>query len=176
MIFQTQRLIIRNLTLDDFPAFFELQGNPNIHLYTGSPVDDEVSTRTSLQKCINSYTVPDNDFWIWAIERKLDGAMVGTCAVVKGVSEPTGEGPEIGYRFIEKYWGNGYAGEICDPLVDHVLNTMQLPWVFGQADVKNVASIKVLERSKLVFLKEYFNEEENCTDRVYRLDDKGFQK
>ncbi len=172
MIFQTPRLIVRKLTLEDFPSFFELQGNPKTHRYTGSTVDDEKSARASLERCISSYTKPGNNFWVWAVERKSDGAMVGTAAVVRGQSDPTGEGPEIGYRFIEKYWGNGYAGEICDPLVDYALDNMQLSWIFGQADVRNVASVKILDRSKLIFVKEYFNPEENCTDRVYRLENK----
>lgn len=146
-----------------------MQGNPKTHQYTGSKVDDEISAKASLEKCIQAYDSPGNDFWVWALVRKSDGEMVGTCAIVKGHSQPTGEGPEIGYRFLEKYWGNGYAGEICDRLIDHALNTMKLSWIFGQADVKNVASIKVLEKSKLEFLEQYFNEEEQCTDRVYIL-------
>lgn len=170
IIFETSRLVVRQLEPTDFPAFFKLQGNPKTHCYTGSPVDDEASALASLHRCIDCYTQPDNDFWVWAIERKSDGVFVGTCAIVNGHSRPTGKGPEIGYRFIEKYWGNGYAGEVCNPLIDHGINAMQLPWLFGQADVENVASVKVLERSKLFFLEEYFNEEENSVDRVYRLE------
>ena len=172
-IFETDRLLIRRLCPTDFPAFYELQGNPKTHRYTGSTVDDISSAKLSLERFIYLYSKPNNDFWVWAVERKSDGIMVGTVAIVKGYSGPTGEGPEIGYRFLEKYWGNGYAGEVCDPLIDYAINAMKLPWIFGQADVKNIASIKVLERSKLIFLKEYFNEKENCTDRVYRLDRDG---
>ena len=173
MIFETNRLTIRQLQPTDFPAFFEMQGNPKTHRYTGSSVDDEVSARASLERCIRCYTEPGNNFWVWAVERKSDKEMVGTAAIVWGISGPTGEGPEIGYRFLEKYWGNGHAGEVCNPLIDYALGVMQLPWVFGQADVENVASVKVLERSKLVFLKEYFNKKENSTDRVYRLERLG---
>ena len=169
MLFETERLIARNLELADFPAFFEMQGNPKTHRYTGSTVDDETSAKASLENCIQSYSLPGNNFWVWALVQKSDGAMVGTCAVVHGHSRPTGHGPEIGYRFIEKYWGNGYAGEICDPLIDYAMKSQHLDWIFGQADVENVASVKVLERSKLEFLEEYFNEKENSTDRVYIL-------
>ena len=163
MLFETKRLKVRQLKHADFPAFFEMQGNPNIHKYTGSPVDDEASARASLKKCIAAYSQPKNNFWVWCIENKSNGDMVGTCAIV-------GEENEIGFRFLEKYWGNGYASEICDPLIEYGLNKMNLPFIFAQADVLNVASLKVLDRSKLKFVKENFNKEENCADRIYRLE------
>lgn len=163
MIFETKRLKVRQLTTADFPAFFEMQGNPNIHKYTGSPVDDETSARASLKKCMAAYSKPNNDFWVWCIENKATGEMVGTCAIVDKEND-------IGYRFLEKHWGNGYASEICNPLIEYGLNKMNLPFVTAQADVLNVASVKVLDRSILNFEKEYFNKEENCTDRVYRLE------
>jgi RimJ/RimL family protein N-acetyltransferase len=169
MIFETSRLLVRPLRLDDFPTYFEMQGNPSIHKYTGSQVDDEATARAGLEKHIRCYSEPENGWWIWCVERKSDGVMVGTCAVIYSGNDIVGEGPEIGYRFLEKHWGNGYAAEICDPLIDHSLNTMKLPSVFATADVLNVASVKTLERSKLNFVAEYFNEKENCTDRVYFL-------
>ncbi len=165
MHFQTECLLVRDLTPDDFPAFFEMQGNPNVLRYTGTPADDEASARASLEHCISSYSKPGNDFWVWAIERKSDGDMVGTCAVVR-------EGHEIGYRFLERFWGNGYATEICDPLIDHALGAMGCPSVFAEVDIRNLASVKVLDRSKWKFVKQYFNEKDNCTDRLYRLERK----
>ena len=167
-IFETPRLLVRPLVDSDFPSFFEMQGNPKTHLYTGSPVDDEAAARANLERCIQCYPKPENDWWVWAIERKSDGAFVGTAAVVPGECQITGPGPEIGYRFLEKHWGNGYASEICDPLIDHALGPMGLPWLFAQADVLNLPSVKILDRSQLEFVVEYFNEEENSTDRVYR--------
>lgn len=166
-VFETPRLSVRPLRRDDFPAFFEMQGNPKTHQYTGSPVEDETTCRAKLEKLIEGYSDPQNQYWVWGIERKSDGAFVGTCAVVWSECQVTGEGHEIGYRFLEKYWGNGYASEICDPLINHALSTMKVPWLFGRVDILNVPSRKVLDRSQLTFVEEYFDEKENCTDRVY---------
>lgn len=167
-IFETPRLSIRLLRMEDFPPFFEMQGNPKVHIYTGSSADDEATAKKDLEHCIACYSKADNDWWIWAIERKSDGEFVGTCAVVPCDCEVTGEGMEIGYRFLEKYWGNGYASEICDPLIDHALGEMQLPWIFAQVDILNKPSVKILERSQLEFVKEYYNEKDQSNDRVYR--------
>lgn len=163
IVFETNQLTVRELALDDFPAFFEMEGNPNVHRFTGSPVCDEAAAMSSLRKCIEAYSKTDNDFWVWCIESKTSAEMVGTCAIVSQQNE-------IGYRILERFWGNGYASEICDRLIDHGLNSMNLPSVFAVVDVLNLASVKILEQSKLEFINEQFNEEENCVDRMYRLD------
>jgi len=162
MHFQAERLKIRNLRLSDFPAFHEMQSNPNVMRYTAKRADTEQESQEGLDRCIAHYAKPDNEYRIWAVERKLDGAFIGTCAIV--------EGNEIGYRFLEKYWGQGYASEIINPLIDHGLEVLCLPFLFAEVDVRNIASVKVLERSKLMFIKEFFNEESKTQDRMYRLE------
>ena len=170
MIFETRRLVVRPLLPNDFDAYFQMQGNSNVHRFTCSPTDDEATARAGLRKHIQAYSQPNNRWWIWCVEEKSTATMVGTCAIVDGENEIVGAGPEIGYRFLERYWGNGFAKEICGPLVRHALQTMQLPSVFATVDVENVASVKVLEQSPLRFVAEYFNGTDNCTDRVYQLD------
>ena len=109
------------------------------------------------------YQKPDNDFWIWAIVQKENDKLVGTCAIIFENKEKA----EIGYRFLEKYWGNGYASEIVEPLIDYGFSTMNLKTIFATVDVLNIASVKMLEKSQLDFVKEYWSEEYQCTDRYY---------
>ena len=168
-VFETERLIVRNLKQLDFPAYFEMQGNPNVHRFTGTQVDEEGIAREGLAKHIAAYSTPGNDWWIWGVELKDTGEMVGTCAIIAGENEKVAAGIEIGYRFLEKHWGNGFAGEICDPLINHAFAVMELPSLFATVDIENVPSLRVLERSPLKFVTEYFNPTDNSTDRVYVL-------
>lgn len=169
MLFETSRLIVRPLRFSDFDAYFEMQSNPNVHLYTCSPVDDSDAARTGLEHHIACYTKPNNNWWIWAIERKTDEAFVGTAAVINSDNEIVGNGPEIGYRFLERYWGNGYGSEICDPLIEYAFGQRGLNSVFATVDVLNVPSVKILDRCELRFVKQYLNQTDNCADRVYYL-------
>ncbi|HFA48211.1 MAG TPA: N-acetyltransferase [Bacteroidetes bacterium] len=162
MIFQTTRLKIRNLEYSDFPAFHEMQSNPKVMRYTTGRPLSEKENRESLGKCISSYAKPGNRFWVWAIEKKLDGAFVGTCAIVYD--------NEIGYRFLEKYWGKGYGKEISDGLIKYALEEMKAKKIIAYVDVENIASVKILDRSALKFEKEYFNEKEKCTERFYKFE------
>ena len=56
--------------------------------------------RKELPTLIKKYEDPENDFWIYAVERKEDSNFVGTVALVKDDQDDD----EIGYRFLEKYW------------------------------------------------------------------------
>ncbi len=161
MIFQTTRLKIRKLCPADFPPFHEMHANPNVMRYTtGRPLSKKES-RQSLKKCIASYSKPGNDFWVWAVERKSDGTFLGTSAIV--------ENNEIGYRFLEKYWGNGYGQELTDGLVKYALEEMCKSQLIAYADTENVASVKILERSRLKFVKECPGESGKGVDRFYKL-------
>ncbi|MEO1262351.1 MAG: GNAT family N-acetyltransferase [Bacteroidota bacterium] len=162
MIFETPRLIVRNLESADFSPFYQMQGNPNVMRYTTGRPDTEKEARNSLKKCMDHYALPDNDFWVWAIERKTDGAFVGTAAIV--------EENEIGYRFLEKYWGNGYGQEIADGLIAHAIHKMSAKKVIAYVEPENIGSVKILERSKLNFIKEYIHPDDGELVRYYEYE------
>ncbi len=162
MIFQTTRLKIRNLQLSDFSPFHEMHSNPNVMRYTTGRPWTEKENRESIQKCISSYSKPDNNFWVWGVERKSDSVFIGTCAIV--------EDNEIGYRFLEKYWGNGYGQEVTEGLINYALEEMHKNQIIAYADKENVASVKILDRSALKFIKECPSESGKCIDRFYKLE------
>jgi len=165
MIFQTARLLARPLRPDDIAAFHEMQGNPNVMRYTTKHAHSLAENSAELLRLIDKYAEPGNTFWVWAVERKNDGAFVGTCALI--VNEDAEH--EIGFRFLEKYWGQGYGTEVVNGLVDYAMSLPEVQGLVAYVFSANTGSVKVLERSPLVFEREFYNEAEKCLDRVYRL-------
>ena len=163
MIFQTSRLIVRDLILEDLPSYHEMQGNPKVMQYTGSPHQTFEESKKGLTEVIDFYQRPDNTFWVWAIDNKENDTFVGTCAIIIAES---GKG-EIGCRFLEKYWGNGFATEIHQPLIDYGFSKMKISTIFATVDRLNIASVKTLEKSELEFIKEEWSDEYQSTDRYY---------
>ncbi|MDF2486972.1 MAG: family N-acetyltransferase, partial [Herbinix sp.] len=104
MLFETERLYIRELNKSDTELFAKMQGNANVMKYvTGRPKTKEESIN-ELEKIIHIDKKTNREFIIMAVVRIDSNKFVGTCAVIKN---DDGE-HEIGYRFIEEYWGNGY--------------------------------------------------------------------
>ncbi|MEO1713796.1 MAG: GNAT family N-acetyltransferase [Bacteroidota bacterium] len=162
-IFQTPRLWVRPLVLEDFPGFFAMQGNARVMEYTGfGRAQTKAEARQDLEKCIEAYTKPQNDFWVWALERKEDGQFIGTTALV-----PDKVHHEIGYRLAEAYWGQGLGQEICNGLLDFVFQSERHEFLLAYVAQENKGSVRILDRSSMVFQKSYFSEEYQTMDNLY---------
>lgn len=166
MLFQTNRLLVRELTPNDFEPFHEMQSNFNVMQYASGKANSKEENEADLKKVLGHYQEENNGFWVWAIERKSDGAFIGTAAIIV---DDKNEG-EIGYRLLEKHWGNGYASEILKDLIDYGFEMMQLKVVHANVDVRNIASVKMLDKSILKFIGEEWNEDFQANDRFYRLE------
>ena len=169
MLFQTSRLLVRLLTPLDFEPFHEMQSNFNVMKYASGKENTFEENQADLKKVITHYFEPENTFWIWAIERKSDQEFIGTAAILIEEKDEKKEG-EIGYRILEKHWGNGYATEIMTTLIEYGFEKMNLKAIHANADVRNIASIKMLEKSVLEFIGEKWDEEFQSNDRYYRME------
>ncbi len=143
MMFETLRLTVRALRLDDFDAFHEMQSDPDVMRYTtGTSLDPQENLR-QLKSCIEKYAAPAEGFFVWAAELKLDGAFVGTCALVQ---DDDGQF-EIGYRLLQKFWKRGLGQELAAGLIDYCLRQRGLDRIVAHADIRNTASIRILEKT-----------------------------
>lgn len=164
MIFETKRLLIRKLQVVDIEPFYELESNPKVLQYaTGEPKNLEES-KEDLKQLIVRYTNKKNDFWIYAIERKSDNEFVGTVALVK---DEEGN-DEIGYRFIERYWGNGFATELCEGLI-HYCKSVGMKKLIGCVVDENIASAKILERFNFVAIEKFISDDIGLPETKYEL-------
>lgn len=166
MIFQTSRLLVRQLTFEDFEPFHEMQSNFKVMQYASGNAQNLEENKVDLKKVIDHYKETGNGFWVWAIERKSDQALIGTAAIIV---DKKNEG-EIGYRLLEKHWGNGYATEILNELINYGSEKMHLKAIHANVDVRNIASIKMLDKSVLEFKGKEWNEDFQSYDRLYRLE------
>jgi len=164
--FVTNLFEIRELTQKDISAFHEMQGNDKVMRYTGDKAHNLEENKADLQKVINHYTELDNQFWVWGIERKNDQALVGTCALIGD-----GKGTyEIGFRFLEKYWGQGYGTEICNDLIDYAFCQEEVKNIIAYVDIRNTGSVKILNQSNLAFVEEVIDSKTGTTDRFYKME------
>ncbi|MFT6962200.1 MAG: ribosomal-protein-alanine N-acetyltransferase, partial [Flammeovirgaceae bacterium] len=107
----------------------------------------------------------NNPFWVWAIVNRTNQNLLGTCALVHEANGIY----EIGYRLLESEWGNGFGGEVTNGLIDFAFETWNANEIIAFVDKRNVASIKILERSKLNFIRYFWNSETETQDFEFRL-------
>ncbi|MET9912266.1 GNAT family N-acetyltransferase [Streptomyces sp. NPDC006476] len=104
---RTERLVLRESDARDRGAFIELLASPEVHTYLGGP-----RPRGELERELPE--VPER--WPGSFVVDLDGSMVGQILLRRatGRSRPAAVGKaELGYLFLPRAWGFGYAGEAC---------------------------------------------------------------
>ncbi|WP_417366259.1 GNAT family N-acetyltransferase [Flavobacterium beibuense] len=152
---ETQRLLFRELELTDAETMFEMDSDPDVHLYLGNnPVKniDEVKfVIENLQWQYKTFGMgrmavvlkETNEFIGWAgfkRERNVNGHEV-FC--------------DLGYRFLKKHWGKGYASESAKAFVEHGFTVMKLEKINAYADAVHTASRKVLEKVGLQYIETF---------------------
>jgi RimJ/RimL family protein N-acetyltransferase len=95
------------------------------------------------------YALADAEAWIGAANRtpgeatfllEVGGEVIGGC----GFDLRAG-GPEIGYWLGVPFWGNGYATEAVQAVIDYAFGEHRLPALLAGARITNPASRRVLE-------------------------------
>ncbi len=122
-----------------------------------------IECEIELKELIDKYEKPLNDFWIYAIDRKVDSKFVGTVALVKDNVDD-----EIGYRFVQEYWGKGYATEICKGLIIYC-KSVGMKKIVGYVVDENIASAKILKRFNFTEVKKFVSEDIGLPETKYEL-------
>jgi len=165
IIFETKRLLVRHLNLDDFEAFHEMHNNIKVMQYVRGKTMSYEENQEELPKLIKMYHTKENDFWIYAIQRKQDGNFLGTVALVKDENNDD----EIGYRFLEKYWRKGYGTEIIDGLIKYC-KSVSFKKIIACVVIKNLASKRIIENAGFQFVENFISEDLNLPEIKYSLE------
>jgi ribosomal-protein-alanine N-acetyltransferase len=158
---KTERLILRELLLSDADGMFELDSNPNVHLFLGNkPVknmDESVSQIKNIQQQYQKFGTGR-----CAVILKETGEFIGWSGIKFITNEINNHKDfyEIGYRFIEKHWGKGYATEAGKAFIDYAFNIMKVDAIYAYADAGNENSRKILEKLGLLYVNSFEYEEE----------------
>ena len=163
MIFETERLLIRKLNLNDLEQFHQLESNPKVLKYATGEVKNLEENKIELLDLISKYDKNFNDFWIYAIERKSDKIFIGTLALVKDEQDD-----EIGYRFLEKYWGNGYGFEVCKGTIKYC-KQHGIKKIIAYCVDENIASAKILEKLNFKIVKHFIIDDIKLPETKYEL-------
>lgn len=170
LIFETERLIIRQFSPVDKDSFFDMMGNPKVMRSIPLATLTREESDLKLQEVIALYKMK-SEKKIWAIDLKSNFEMIGLCGLIINSDHEN----EIAYRLREKYWKHGYGTEIAAGLIKYGFDKLHFDLITGDTYVHNLKSIKILEKFML-FNKEFYNEKDKCVDRRYKLYKKDWLK
>ncbi|WP_289662571.1 GNAT family N-acetyltransferase [Flavobacterium panacagri] len=153
---ETERLILRELMLSDAGGMFELDSNPNVHLFVGNnPVKNIQESIDMIENIQKQYA--DFGTGRWAVVLKENNEFIGWSGIKYITNEINNHKNfyELGYRFIEKHWGKGYASEAGKAFVAYAFNEMKVEKLYAYADAGNENSRKILEKLGFHFVNSF---------------------
>jgi RimJ/RimL family protein N-acetyltransferase len=133
----TGRLVLREPEDRDRAAFIELLASPEVHTYLGGP-----RPRDELERELPA--VPER--WPGSFVVDLDGAMIGQILLRRatGHRRPAAAGKvDLGYLFLPRAWGRGYAAEACEAALDWLAGVLPGEPVVLTTQSANVGSMRL---------------------------------
>ena len=136
----------RAFTADDAEAAYELNSDPDVLRYTG---DVPLTSIDHARQFIADY--PDFDtigYGRWACVLHETQTVIGFCGL-KYLTDL--DVVDIGFRFLPRYWGLGLGTEACTACLSFGFDTIGLQRIVAFVMPENLASIRVLEKSGMLF-------------------------
>lgn len=143
-IIETERLVLRPVTLDDAEDMFEYASNKENTRYT-------FPTNKSLEETKNNIAqfYLANPLGRWGIELKSSGEFIGTIDLHK--IDTVLKKAAIGYIIHQKYWNQGLTTEANHAVIELAFEKIGMNKLDAFHDKDNPASGKVMEKSGMRF-------------------------
>lgn len=144
---ETDRCLIRELSLSDLPALYELYDKPGMTDFVEPLYDYE--TELEYQKAYIENMYGFYEYGMWLVFSKETGKLIGRAGL---------EHNEMGYMIAPEFQNLGYATEVCRFIVDYARKNTDFEELYCRIDEKNVASVRLAKRLGFVRNGQIWNE------------------
>ena len=143
-ILETERLILRRLTMDDLDSLATIYRDSEVRKYFPEGTLTHGETKEELEWIIDVY-YGRYGFGLWATIHRVTGDFIGRCGLIPWTIEGRSE-VEVAYLLAKAYWGQGLGTEAAQAILDYGFDELRLSRLICLVDPANEASIKVAEK------------------------------
>ncbi len=152
---ETERLILKLYTEKDKTDLLNLFTDSEVMKHVGDGVMTEEQAEVWWEKLFNKFYPHGTN--IWAVFTKENSGYIGHAGIYPRPTKK--EDWEFVYFLCREAWGKGYATEIARRIIEYGFEDLDLPEVFATVDNDHSASIRVLEKAGMLFLRYEYDEE-----------------
>lgn len=132
---ETERCLIRELSLSDLPALYELYDKPGMTDFVEPLYDYE--TELEYQKAYIENMYGFYEYGMWLVFSKETGKLIGRAGL---------EHNEMGYMIAPEFQNLGYATEVCRFIIDYARRNTDFEELYCRIDERNVASVRLAKK------------------------------
>jgi RimJ/RimL family protein N-acetyltransferase len=150
IVLETERLALRRVELGDAPFIIELLNEPGWLRYIG---DKAVHSIADAHRYLESGPLDMYrrlGFGLYLVQRKSDSIPIGLCGLIK---RDALECVDIGFAFLARVGGQGYAIEAATAMVTHA-QALGLHRLMAITTLDNHASQKILRKLGMQYERE----------------------
>ncbi|ATP40083.1 GNAT family N-acetyltransferase [Solibacillus sp. R5-41] len=173
---QTERLILREIELQDAEYLFKIFSDDEVTKYYGMKTFEKLE---QAEKLIEAFAIglKEKKGIRWGIERKGTPGIIGTIGF--NLWSPAHRRAEVGYEVHPDFWRTGYTSEALKKIVEYGFQEMRLTRIGAVVFLENEASNQLLMKQgfeKEGLLKNYMYQNNNAYDvniysKVLGIDD-----
>lgn len=164
MNLKTQRLTLKELTMDDLEALHEILSDPESMKHYPEPFSLD-KTKKWIQWNMENYIT--YGYGLWAVILKDENRLIGDCGITMQPINGTIK-PELGYHIHKAYAGRGYASEAAMACRNYGFDVLKFEEIYSYQKYTNIASQRVAEKVGMNRVMEY-NDEKNKITTVYGI-------
>lgn len=154
MIAETKRCIIRELTMDDIDALFELYSKPGITDFV-EPLYD-YDKECEYERAYIEHMYGYYEYGMWLVFSKETGELIGRAGLenrdycdeqeTQGVPGTYHSEMELGYIIAPEYQRQGYATEVCQAILEYAWENLCPDRINCLIDEENYPSRRLVEK------------------------------
>lgn len=139
---ETERLIIRHLSINDLPDFHIYRSNPEVTRYQGFDVMNMEQAEAFIKDNATKHFGKAGEWVQYAIENKETGRLIGDCAIK--LDQYDTRLAEIGITISHLEQKKGYAKKILLAIMSFLFGEKGIHRVTGIVDAENLSSVNLL--------------------------------
>ena len=151
-ILTTERLTLRQLSIDDQQNIFALRSDKEINKYLDRQVSKTIDDAIDFINKINDNIRKNNSIY-WAITLTRNGTFVGTICLFNFSNETSN--CEIGYELMTHFQGQGIMKEAAERVIDYAFKTIKVKKIEAFLHRANQRSINLLHKFSFKDSSEY---------------------
>lgn len=144
---ETERLLLRSVTVDDVNEIFELRSNPETMKFIPRPLVTNNEEALAHIALIEDKIVK-NEGINWGITLKGNPKLIGIIGHYR--IKPENYRCEIGYMILARYNGQGITSEAIKAVVAYGFDDLKMHSIEAIIDPENFASERVLQKNGFV--------------------------
>lgn len=145
---ETERLIIRTITIDDAQAIFKWASDPEVNKYMIYPLHKNIEVT---REYIKSRDINGKDEFDLGFVLKETGELIGQGGLFYREDL---DAWSLGYNLRKEYWGQGIVPEAIQAIIDVVNEEKGIKVLLGEFAKENSKSRRVMEKLGLTYWKD----------------------